>query len=299
MAVAKLGVVEGVIDIALGIRLDYGQGLEALAQYCQFLRMDTNLARLCAEHIALDADEVAQVEEFLEERISPLPAPPLGECFILAALSLRAISRRRTFSGIVALPQRGSGEGAGCRQVQAVPRQIDLYSSLAVLQLSEGCLAHDALRHDAACDADVAAVLWCRSLADVVSFIILAYDGQVNEAFLYLRAESVCGVLSSGIRVDAQVAQLLQVISADNLLFAQFKYVQCVHLFNFLRFTLLCLFCLCHRFAACVPEINDFNYIVVNLIDDFVEAVHYDASIQHRCVCKVRLCRPEIGIPFQ
>ena len=47
-------------------------------------------------------------------------------------------------------------------------------------------------------------------------------------------AESVCGVLSSGIRVDAQVAQLLQVISADNLLFAQFKYVQCVHLLLFM-----------------------------------------------------------------
>ena len=78
------------------------------------------------------------------------------------------------------------------------------------------------LRHDATGYADVAAVLGCRSLADVISLFVFAHDGQVNEVFLYLRAESVCGVLGSGIRVDTQVAQLLQVISADNLLFAQF-----------------------------------------------------------------------------
>ena len=69
LAVAKLGVVEGVIDIALGIRLDDRQGLEALGEHCQLLSMDTNLASLCAEDIALDADEVAQVEQLLEDGV--------------------------------------------------------------------------------------------------------------------------------------------------------------------------------------------------------------------------------------
>ena len=194
LAVAKLGVVEGVIDVTIGICLDDRQRLEALGEYCQLLRMDANLARLCAEHIALDADEVAQVEELLED-------------------------------GVV--------EGGVLAICESVTSDVDLDASFRVLQFCKSCFAHDALRHDAAGYADVSAVLGCRSLADVISFLVLADDGQVNKVFLYLRAESVCGVLCSGIRVDAQVAQLLQVISADNLLFAQFKYVQCVHLLHY------------------------------------------------------------------
>ena len=114
--------------------------------------------------------------------------------------------------------------------IQCVASYIHLYSSLRVLQLCESCLAHDALRHDAAGYADISAVLGCRSLADVVSFLVLASNRQVNKVFLYLRAESVRGVLGGGIGVDAQVAQLLQIVPADDFLFTQFEYVQCVHL---------------------------------------------------------------------
>ena len=69
LTVAEFGVVEGVIDVSLGIRLDDWQRSEALAQYSHFLRMNAYLARLSAEHIALDADEVAQVEQLLEDSI--------------------------------------------------------------------------------------------------------------------------------------------------------------------------------------------------------------------------------------
>ena len=78
LTVAKLGVVEGVIDIALGISLDDRQRLEALAEHGQLLSMDANLASLCSEHIALDADEVAKVEELLEERIGLSPTLSRG-----------------------------------------------------------------------------------------------------------------------------------------------------------------------------------------------------------------------------
>ena len=108
--------------------------------------MDANLARLRAEHIALDADEVAQVEELLEDGIVE--------------------------SGVLAI-------------CESVTSDVNLYSSFRVLQLCESCLAHDALRHDAAGYADISAVLGCSRLPNVVSFLVLAHDGQVNEAFLY------------------------------------------------------------------------------------------------------------------
>ncbi len=68
LAGAKLGVVELVVGHAILIFHD-GQGLETLAQQRQFLGVNGNLARLCAEHHALHADEVANVEQFLEHLI--------------------------------------------------------------------------------------------------------------------------------------------------------------------------------------------------------------------------------------
>ena len=84
LSVAQLGVFEGVIDLSV-LLLDDRQGLEALGEHGQFLSMDTNLASLRAEHIALDADEVAEVEKFLENNIIERPSPNLplyGEAFL-------------------------------------------------------------------------------------------------------------------------------------------------------------------------------------------------------------------------
>ena len=125
--------------------------------------MNANLAGLRAEHIALDADEVAQVEQLLEDGVVESRVLAVGKC---------------------------------------VARHIDLYSSLRVLQFCESRLAHDALRHDASCDADVAAVLGRGSLVDVFALFVLADDRQVNEVFLYLRAESVGGIFGCGIGID-------------------------------------------------------------------------------------------------
>ena len=63
------------------------------------------------------------------EWFCPLPAPPLGECSIAAASS---------FSGIEALPQRGSGEGAVGSSFVAVGHHQDDQAETLLLNLLRG-----------------------------------------------------------------------------------------------------------------------------------------------------------------
>ena len=108
---------------------------------------------------------------------------------------------------------------------QGVACDVDLYATFAVLQLCEGCLAHDSLRHDATCNADIATVFACGGFTYVVAFVVFTYYGQVDEAFLYFCTECVGWIFCCGVWVDAQVAQLLKVIAADDFLLAQFEYI--------------------------------------------------------------------------
>ncbi len=73
--------------------------------------MDGDFARFGAEHEALDAHEVAYVEEFLEDVVV--------EALVLAGADV-------------------------------VAAHVDLYAAFAVLELHEGGFAHDASAHDAA-----------------------------------------------------------------------------------------------------------------------------------------------------
>ena len=65
LAVAQFRVVERVIYLAV-FHLDDGQGLEALGQNRQFLRVHADFACLSLENKAFDTDKVTQVEQFLE-----------------------------------------------------------------------------------------------------------------------------------------------------------------------------------------------------------------------------------------
>ena len=87
------------------------------------------------------------------------------------------------------------------------------------MQLGESRLAHDAAPHHTACYAHDAAVLRCGGLAYVVALLVFAYDGQVDEAFYYLCAESVSGVFCCRVWLYAHAAQLLKRLTSDNLLF--------------------------------------------------------------------------------
>ncbi len=69
LAVAQLGVVEGVVDLAVGVCLHHGQRLQALRQHGHLQHVNAHLARLRAEHISLHTDEVAQVEQLLEHDV--------------------------------------------------------------------------------------------------------------------------------------------------------------------------------------------------------------------------------------
>ena len=107
---------------------------------------------------------------------------------------------------------------------KAVALHIHLNPSLTILQLRETGLTHDAFAHDAAGDAHDGAVLGCRRLAHIIAFLVLSYDGQVNEA-----ADDVCAprgdrVFRCGVRLNAHIAQRLHILTANNLLFAQLKY---------------------------------------------------------------------------
>ena len=65
LAIALLGVGEAVVDYAVFL-LDHGQRPERFREHGQLFGVDRNLAHLCAENEAADADEVADVEQLFE-----------------------------------------------------------------------------------------------------------------------------------------------------------------------------------------------------------------------------------------
>ena len=119
LAVAELRIGKAVMDGAVGVGLDDGEDAEGLGKDREFLRVDGELARLGDEGEALDAHDVADVQEFLED----------------------GVVHRLVLAG-----------------ADFVALDIHLDASGRVLQLHEGGGAHDAAGHDASGDADVAEV---------------------------------------------------------------------------------------------------------------------------------------------
>ena len=68
LVVAELGILKLIVSHTVLILHDR-QRFQRLRQQRQFLTVDTDLARLGTEHKALDANEVADVEQLLEHRI--------------------------------------------------------------------------------------------------------------------------------------------------------------------------------------------------------------------------------------
>ena len=112
LAVAQFGVVELVVGHSVLVFYD-GQGLEALRQQREALGMHADLARLGAEHESFDANEVANIEQALEDRV---------------------------VEGLVVI-------GA-----DVVTGDIHLDAALGVLQLCKTGLAHHAAAHHATGD---------------------------------------------------------------------------------------------------------------------------------------------------
>ena len=113
LAIAKLRVVELIIGHAVLIFHD-GQGFQRFREQGQFLGMNTDLARLCAENETTNTDEVTDIEQLLEHRI------------------------------VQFLVLFGADVIAG---------DIHLDAPFRVLQLHKRCLAHDAAAHHSSCDA--------------------------------------------------------------------------------------------------------------------------------------------------
>ena len=156
------------MDDAVGL-LDDREHAQRLAQQRQFLRVDAELAGLGNEGEALDAHDVADVEQLLENGIV--------HRLVLAGADLIAFD-------------------------------IDLDAAGFVLKLHEGGSAHDAARHDSACDAEVLEVALLR--------IILVRN---------LPGGRIDRVKRCGIRLDAQGPDLFQGVPALQFLLAEFDVV--------------------------------------------------------------------------
>ena len=158
--------------------------------------MDAYFAGLCAENITLYTDEVAKVQQLLEH-------------------------------GVVHRHVLGIG-------TKSIAGYIHLNTTLAVHQLHETCLAHNAAAHHTASHAHHAAVLGCGRCGNFLALLV-GHCGQVNKLCLDICRESIGGILCCGIWVDAQVAHLLKITTTHYLLFAQFLYTHITKLLNFTR----------------------------------------------------------------
>ena len=161
LTVAQLGIIELVVGHAVLVFHD-GQGLQRLREQRDFLRMDGNLAHLRTEHEATDANEVTDIEQFLEHHV----------------VHILVLIRADVIAG-----------------------NINLDAALRVLKFYKRSFTHDAAAHHAAGNAYLSGL-----------FVIL-------KLVLDVRAESVGGVFSSGIWIDAHIAQLLETLASANLLF--------------------------------------------------------------------------------
>ena len=119
LAVAHLRVGEGIERLAV-LLLDDGQRADRLRQHGELTAVHRQFAGVGMEGESLHADEVADVEQFLENRV---------------------VERRIAFGADV------------------VAADVDLNAARVVLQLEERGAAHDAARHDAAGDADILEIL--------------------------------------------------------------------------------------------------------------------------------------------
>ena len=145
--------------------------------------MDANLTRLGAKHITFHTDEVAQIEQFLEDDIIEIA-------------------------------------------LQGIALHINLNAALRILDLGEGGLTHDTLAHDAAGNAHHTAVLRRGRFTNIIPLLILANDREINKIAYNIRTPGINGKFSCWIGLYAHVSQRFHILSANNLLFAQFKYFQ-------------------------------------------------------------------------
>ena len=164
----------------------FGQRIEVLGEQGQLGDSDRDLALLGAENLALDADDVADVE-------------------LLVALVY-------VLTDVVAL-------------------DIELKTAVAVGHVREGCLAHDALRHHAACEADGLALELVKMLVDVAG-IVIALEANLLE------------------RVVARSLQLGQLLASDAL--------ELVQLLCGLLVLLLRLMLFCHSFPIFLYHLSAF-----------------------------------------
>ena len=143
--------------------------------------MDRNLAGLRGEHVAVDADDVAHVEQFLENRVV--------ERLVLAGTNI-------------------------------VAPHVDLHPPGGILQLGKRGVAHDAKVHEPPGQRYILVI-------GLVAFVVFH---DVADARVHVKT-------LSGIRFNAQLAQLPQFVAPDNFLLTQlhclfFVYVLLARLMN-------------------------------------------------------------------
>ena len=163
LAVSQFGVIERVIYLSV-LLLYHGQRLQTLGQHGHVHGMDGDLSGLGAEYIALDADEVAQVEALLEHDIV--------KCGVF---------------------------GVGTKGVTG---DVHLDAAFAVQQFHECGLALHTLAHDASGHTNHPAVFGGCGSGHLFALLILD-GGQVHKILFDFCAESVCGVFCCGIGVNS------------------------------------------------------------------------------------------------
>ena len=124
---AHLGVIKLIVCHAIFIFYDR-QRLEALREQCELLSVDRDLTGLCLENETTDADDITNVEQFLEDRVVHI--------FVLT-------------------------------RADVVASDIDLDTAFAVLKLHETGFAHDTAAHHTSGDDDLRLLSLLEVLLDV------------------------------------------------------------------------------------------------------------------------------------
>ena len=170
LAVAHLGIGEGVERPAV-LLFDDGQRADRFRQHGETAAVHRQFAGVGEEREALDAHEVADVEQFFEDRV---------------------VERRIAFGADV------------------VAADVDLNTARVVLQFEERGAAHDAARHDASGDAYLLEILFgvvvvvgdlARRGRHLVAGCGVGFDAQFTErrerlsAKLFLFAEFECHIV--------------------------------------------------------------------------------------------------------
>ena len=184
LAVTLLGVVESVVGYTVFV-FDDRQRTQTLGKHRQLLGMHGYLTHLRAEYETFNADEIAYIEQFLENDVVHL-----------------LLYGRRLFA-------------FGYRCLYVISRYIHLNTSFGVLDFDERGLTHDTLAHQTTGDTN-----FVTRVPDTFTICIICIICIIVHKML-LDVGRITGyfILGSRVRVDAHLTHGLQTLPTNQFLF--------------------------------------------------------------------------------